>query len=149
MYDNAFDGEVGETIEAMIVHDEDQDISISKKYPNIYQKLSYERICELINESEKLKRKSFINYNNKQRLVRDIVLIILMVIIYVLTNPFANDELYDQVWKTILYFIICTISFIGFFISIRVLKKDWRIFILYKDKKWYEENHKLFNKEVD
>lgn len=151
MYDDdyAFDGEVGENIEVLIVHDEDQSISNSKQYSPMHWILSYEEICEKINEEEKMRNNLHFNFNYKERLIRDVILIILMVIIYIFTNPFTNGESSDPIWRIVLYFIICSISFIGFFLNLRAFKKDWRIFKLYKDKKWYEEKQVLSTKEVD
>jgi hypothetical protein len=135
---SGFDGEIGETIEVMVVHDEDESELNSKSNLHVQRMLSYEEICEILSEEEKLRRESVIHFNYKGRLIRDIVLIVLIVIVYIFTNPFTNIESSDPIWKMVLSMLSFSACLFGFYLSIRVLKKDWRFLGLYKDKEWFD-----------
>jgi len=139
---SAFDGEIGKIIEVMVVHDEDQDTSNTKSSSHANQLLSYEDICDKINEEEKTIRNSFINFGYKGRLTRDIVIIILITITYIMTNPFTNIESSDPLWKMILSLIFFTICIIAFYFGIKVFKKDWKIYNMYRYKEWLERYYR-------
>jgi len=139
---SAFDGEIGKTIEVMVVHDEDRDTTNAKRNLHTSQLLSYEDICYKINEEEKLRCNSLINFGYKGRLARDIVFIILIIFTYIITNPFTNIESSDPFWKMILSLIFSTICIIAFYFKIKVFKKDWKLYSMHRYKEWLEKNYR-------